>query len=387
MMKVGISILINSNFNIWSNGLNQNIFFLAQSLKATGLCSEVCLINCGDGEVNADQFDSNLLDLRVIRPADIDSQLDVIIEFGGALDPGFLQLQRAKGKKVIWFVAGNPYVGLIEPIIFEQSGFFAQPGRCDEIWMAAQHLPFAPQLRTLYQCPVREAPYLWAPNFVEKRVEQVEQAGFQYSWSKRKTSKQPTAPHKPLRVAVFEPNISVVKSGVIPMLGTDAAYRRQPDCIEHLFNLNTLHMKEHPTLFYLANSLRLTQDHKATFEGRHDVVGFMAEFADTVVSHQWNNPQNYLYMDVLWGDFPLIHNSPWIADAGYYYPDFDAELLADRLIEAWQKHDEQLTDYRRKSEQLFASVNPLNPTNVSAYAKRLIDVTTRSNCMSGGGIQ
>ena len=42
MMKVGISILINSNFNIWSNGLNQNIFFLAQSLKATGLCSEVC---------------------------------------------------------------------------------------------------------------------------------------------------------------------------------------------------------------------------------------------------------------------------------------------------------------------------------------------------------
>ena len=171
------------------------------------------------------------------------------------------------------------------------------------------------------------------------------------------------------------------------MLGTDAAYRRQPDCIEHLFNLNTLHMKEHPTLLYLANSLRLTQDHKATFEGRHDVVGFMAEFADTVVSHQWNNPQNYLYMDVLWGDFPLIHNSPWIADAGYYYPDFDAELLADRLIEAWQKHDEQLTDYRRKSEQLFASVNPLNPTNVSAYAKRLIDVTTRSNCMSGGGIQ
>ena len=92
MMKVGISILINSNFNIWSNGLNQNIFFLAQSLKATGLCSEVCLINCGDGEVNADQFDSNLLDLRVIRPADIDSQLDVIIAFGGVLDPGFLQL-------------------------------------------------------------------------------------------------------------------------------------------------------------------------------------------------------------------------------------------------------------------------------------------------------
>lgn len=99
MMKVGISILINSNFNIWSNGLNQNIFFLAQSLKATGLCSEVCLINCGDGEVNADQFDSNLLDLRVIRPADIDSQLDVIIEFGGALDPVSCNCNAPKAKR------------------------------------------------------------------------------------------------------------------------------------------------------------------------------------------------------------------------------------------------------------------------------------------------
>lgn len=369
-MKIGISILITRGFNIWSNGLNQNILFLAQTLRASEACSEVVLINCGDSALPKDQVNLDDWGVRVVSQHEIGDSLDVIIEMGGAVDLKILDLQRARGKKVVWFAIGSAFVSLVEPIIFDKPSFFARPSRCDEIWLLPQHMRFAPMLRTLYHCPVWQVPYLWSPHFIEQRKLQTAQAGFEYGF------KVPA--QTPLRLAIFEPNISVVKNCVIPMLGADIAYRRNPKAIEHLFTLNTLHMKEHPTMLYLANSLDLVKQHHATFEGRHDIVGFMAEFANAVISHQWDNEQNNLYLDVLWGDYPLIHNSPWIADAGYYYPEFEAEILADGLLDAWQNHARNLVTYRQKSQRIFDAVDPLNSENVSAYADRLLSLANNS---------
>ena len=46
----------------------------------------------------------------------------------------------------------------------------------------------------------------------------------------------------------------------------------------------------------------------------------MARGANIVVSHQLDCPQNYLYLDTIYGGYPLIHNSLHFSDIGYYYP-------------------------------------------------------------------
>ena len=109
-MKIGISILITRGFNIWSNGLNQNILFLAQTLRASELCSEVVLINCGDGELPKDQVNLDDWGIRMVSQHEIGNSLDVIIELGGAIDLKILDLQRARGKKVVWFAIGSAFV-------------------------------------------------------------------------------------------------------------------------------------------------------------------------------------------------------------------------------------------------------------------------------------
>jgi hypothetical protein len=146
--------------------------------------------------------------------------------------------------------------------------------------------------------------------------------------------------------------------------------------------LNTLHMKDHPTMLYLANSLDLVRQHKATFHGRHDVVGFMVQHANAVVSHQWQNDQNYSYLDVLYGDYPLIHNSPWLKDAGYYYPDFETRLGSAQLLRAAAEHDRQLDDYRARSQRVFESVDPFNRHNVDGYAERLLHLCRDARFMN-----
>jgi hypothetical protein len=74
----------------------------------------------------------------------------------------------------------------------------------------------------------------------------------------------------------------------------------------------------------------------------------------------------------LYGDYPLVHNSPWLRDAGYYYPDFDIAAGAAQLLQAVRDHDQQQGGYRARSLRVLESVNPLNPANVDGYAQRLL---------------
>jgi hypothetical protein len=100
----------------------------------------------------------------------------------------------------------------------------------------------------------------------------------------------------------------------------------------------------------------------------------MSGHANAVVSHQWNNDQNYSYLDALYGNYPLIHNSRWLWDnfsAGYYYPDFDAAQAGQQIVGAWASHDENLQDYKARSKAVFDAVSPLNQHNIKVYSDLL----------------
>ncbi len=370
-MRIGISVLTHQGQNIWENGLGQNIVFLAQAFRQIPFVKSVDLINCGDQATVPQQIDLDAQGLRLLSLADAATQLDVAIEMGGGLEVKWLDHFRAQGKKAVWYCAGHPYNGLVEPSIFGSHGYFSRTERCDAIWMIPEYFAhFAPMTRTLHRCAVLQVPYLWSPEFLDQRVNELRQSGQVWGYAERANNAATPAPG--FRVAIMEPNISVAKTCTIPMLACDEAYRADAGSVQAMHVLNTLHMKDHPTLLHLANSLNLVQQHKAVFHGRHDFAGFMALNADAVVSHQWLNDQNYLYLDALHGGYPLVHNSPWIKDLGYYYPDFDAPEAGRQLLRAARDHDANLPAYRQAAQRLITSLAPTQETNVRAYARLLL---------------
>jgi hypothetical protein len=365
-MRIGISILSHQGHSVWENGLVQNVVFLAQSLRQLPFVDEMVLIDAGDGTPLPEEFLQLTPGCTVLRQEQVD-HLDLIIEMAGGLDVAWLARQRERGAKVVWYVAGQPYVGLVEPQIFKKPGFFTQVDRCDAIWVLPKDASFAPLLRTLHRRPVKVAPYLWTPQFLEHRRAVVAQQGIQFGWQ--------AAPRSDAwRVGMLEPNISVVKSSAIPMLACDAAYRQRPQAIQHMLVYCSLHLAEHRTMLHLANSLDLVKQHRATFLGRHDVVTVLACQLDAVVSHQWCNDQNYLYLDVLYGGYPLIHNSPWLADAGYYYPEFDIHAAAQALLRAHETHAANLPSYTAQANRVIKGLNPLNPENVLAHTRLVLEL-------------
>ncbi|WP_042301224.1 DUF2827 domain-containing protein [Paraburkholderia kururiensis] len=379
-MRIGISVITHQGQNIWQNGLGQNVMFLSSLFQRLPFVQSVVLIDVGDQGVMPPQVDLGANNLRLMRTHEATDEVDVIIEMGGALDIGWLDLMRARGKKVVYYCCGQPYVSLVESPIFNKPSHAPRPDRCDEVWYLPKDAAYAPMLRTLQRCEAYEIPYIWHPTFIEHRIREVAEQGFQYGYTP--TQSAVMGERSGLRIAIFEPNISVVKSSSIPMLVCDEAYRADPTSVTAMHVLNTLHMKDHPTMLYFANSLDLVRQHKATFHGRHDVVGFMVQHANAVVSHQWQNDQNYSYLDVLYGNYPLIHNSPWLKDAGYYYPDFETRLGSAQLLRAAAEHDGQLNDYRARSQRVFESIDPFNRHNVDGYAERLLHLCRDARFMN-----
>ena len=118
--------------------------------------------------------------------------------------------------------------------------------------------------------------------------------------------------------------------------------------------------------------LDLVRNHRAIFTGRHDTAGFMINNQiDAVLSHQWTNDQNYLYLDVLYGNYPLIHNSPWLKDAGYYYPDFEVQVGATELLRAKLNHYRDLNGYAKRTSRVLEHVSISHQPNVLAFADLL----------------
>ncbi|WP_036596290.1 DUF2827 family protein [Ottowia thiooxydans] len=370
-MRIGISAFSHKNQNIWSNGLGQNVMFLVQSLRKISFVRDVVLIDAGSEEALSDQIDLDKFGTRIMRQKDATDRVDVVIELAGALGVPWLDLQRARGKKVIYHCVGQPHSSMVDTAIFNRSGFFLRPDRFDEVWLLPKDAVFAPMMRTLHRCPVQVAPYLWSPHFLENRIRELEAIGHAYGFK----PVQPGEGSIGWRVTMFEPNLAPIKSSLIPMLVCDVAERRWPGTLSMMYALNTGHLVNHPTLLHLANSLDLVKSSRAVFTGRHDIAGFMSQHGlDAAVAHQWQNDQNYSYLDVLHGDYPLIHNSPWLKEAGYYYPDFNIEAGAAQLALAKEHHQESLPDYRERSRRVFKAVDPDSEDNARGYAELLMSL-------------
>nr|WP_041490343.1 DUF2827 domain-containing protein [Burkholderia ambifaria] len=364
-VAVGISLYARDGQAVWENGIHQNIAFLAMMLKRSERVGPVYYLNGGDASALPAGLELDGLGIPLVKPSDVTHQLDVVIEMGAQLPADWMRHMKALNKKCVAFFCGNIYSGLCEPAIFDKPSGHALNGTSfDEVWVLEKAEKIdVPLLRTLLRAPVHVMPHIWSPYFLERRLATLAGEGERFGYRSGR---------RPWRLATLEPNISVVKSCHYPMLACDAFYRTRPDAVQHLFVVNAMHMKAHPTFVHFAKSLDLVREHKASFEPRIDLPGFMAHYGDAVVSHHWQNAQNYLYYDVLYGDYPLIHNSTLLGDAGYYYPDFDCAAGGRALLDAWLHHDARLDDYRAKAARLLRSVSIENPANLDAFVSRLV---------------
>lgn len=367
-LRVGVTISVRSGQqqSLWENGIFQNCILLVQMFKQLPEIETAVLVHgAGITEIPPGlMLKETGTEIYGLEQA-LDT-LDVIVEMSDQLPEDRVARFRAKGGRFVAMKVGNEYFIDIERSIYNQP----HAGLCsrkvyDAIWTLPQYKDCCTDYFSLNtRAPVKIVPHLWSPLFIEMGMAKLpEGARFGY---------RPGRKH--WRVCVFEPNLCMVKTSVIPMLACEEAYRERPAFAEIFRFLNTNKAKDNPAFVRFAQSLDIVKNGLSSFDGRFYFYEFMAHHGDCVVSHQWHNAQNYLYYETLYGGYPLIHNSPMLKDLGYYYPDFDNRAGGQALLRAHETHDQYLDAYKKKAAEFLKTLDISYQPNIEAYRRELLSL-------------
>ena len=365
-LNIGITIgLHHAAETLWNNGIKQNAVFLADALRHCPSVASVTLVNTTGIEItNALPWDLDRWPTCSFEQAK--DSVDIMIELGGQISAAQTDYIKSRGARLISYCCGFEYVHTMESILFNRPGSGANlfiNQRYDDIWMVPQvdHISRS-YFEVFRRCQARSVPFVWNPTFIEQRSAKLPNAG----------AYQPRGAGKAKRLTVLEPNINVVKFCLYPVLIAEQAFRAAPEQIELLQVTNALSLAQTNMDFIaLMNHLDIVRQHKAVFLGRYDTPQFLSENTDVVISHQWENPLNYIYLETCWQGYPLVHNASLCPDIGYYYPDNDVNKGAAQLLKAMTEHDLGFETYRQQQRQLIARYLPGNEAMTEQYTRLL----------------
>ncbi|RYF74096.1 MAG: DUF2827 family protein, partial [Comamonadaceae bacterium] len=291
-------------------------------------------------------------------------EVDVLIELGGQIDAVQTAYLHARGAKLVSYCCTTEYVMAMESALFARplwgpNLFINQ--HYDDIWLIPQVANLsAGYFTALRRRPAKVVPFVWDPVFLEQRGAALPNGG---RYTPRTGAR---------RLSVMEPNINVVKFCLYPALIAETAYRARPDDIALLQVTNAEHLATTSQEFIaLMNQLDIVREHKAVFLGRRDTPVFLAEHTDIVVSHQWENPLNYFYLEVCWQGFALVHNASLCADLGYFYEGNDVQAGSAQLLKALDDHDAQAAEYMARQRAALARFRPGHQAVTAHYSALL----------------
>jgi hypothetical protein len=373
-MKVGITVASSQTSPddaLWSNGVGQNIAYLAMLLQRLVIVDQVVLIGCPEGDRHPI---GDLLGLPVLPRVVAVEELDLIIELGArAIEDIEAESLRKRGGKLVSYMAGNVmamnFEELASNVAHGDQPFL--PG-FDAVWITPQHWHMCHSYAELIRSPHTErAPHIWNPYFLKASA---------FVRGKNIFYRKPPGPG--WRLGVFDPNVNVVKTFHLPLMVAEEAYRLKPDLIKAVLLFNAYRLRENQHLLQMFAAMNLGQANKVTVENRHPLADVMGLHIDAVVTHQWENNLNYLYWEILYLGYPLIHNSTAIKDVGYYYPEFDPQTGGQVLCDALENHDERRMADRPAVMEALWQFSIDNPVVQQRYTELIESVMSQPSLVA-----
>lgn len=370
-MKVGILINNGAQF---VNGSEQQPQFVIEMLEALGV-AYVVFSHKGRADLCGIDRSSvfNETALQLIDDADLADfttfiMICHIVEDTSALSADLKR--RLEGKKVVQFHCGNHCIFNAEDIVFDKHNVvrLLYNSWFTESWVFSMHHFAKDYYEQLTGKPCRLMPYGWSPSLLCKYIvdKKLDVACDHTSYSAK------------LTLCCFEPNLNVTKTCQCPLLIMNRFYKLHPDRVFKCFIFCSRHILEHKSFRDFVTFLDVGRDGKLEFYPRMafpDVMNQLKEKAlsPVLVGHQMFNDQNYLSLEALHLGYPLVHNSPSIREAGFYYEDYALHTAAEHIDTiATRFADPAYYDaYRRRARKVLAAHDTSNPVLLHEFKSML----------------
>lgn len=361
--KIGITVGASINASIlFKTGVPQNIVFLYELLKLLG--HEVTLLSETPPPSETVSLSENrTYPIKSITSVFKPSKLDVVLEMGMVLTPNARMQLSSSGCKIISVRCGNSLIIDMEDFFTKSTqtgGFQHVKAGLDHIWILPHHTHQKTYLESLLDSKASVMPYIWEPFFLNT--------------DKFNPSKFLPAPN----IYIMEPNISVLKNALIPLTILNNQYKFSPSSFNQAFIVNGHKLQSDQ--YFLNNIVtnldalnpKLAKD-KVFFTPRCQLQEALTR-PDILLSHQWLNGLNYLSLEALYLGAGLVHNSEYLKELGYFYPDFDVYLGQKALNDALKNHEFNFLTQRKQNRNFLKKYSISNCDVQAKYSKLLSDV-------------
>jgi hypothetical protein len=366
-MLIGITASaykITGDNHFWCNGITQNSIYLVMLLEK--LHHQVYLIH---NDVPAFKKSMGLpKDIQIIDLNDIfNHSFDIIISLGHTIpEENYKRLRKEQPNcKHVLYVCGNTFISNTESIVFkyqENHSKGLQKYDYDQVWIVPQNEETdLHYLRFYYNTEhVTVVPFIWNPYVGQEYIRLTNSKEYE---------------GKPIEsIGILEPNLSVVKTFLMPLIISEE-YLKQNEEFKFLYIMCAKKFGTNKNLIDHLKGTELLKRDKVSVEARFPTISVLNKWADLVLSFQWKNPLNYLYLDVAWWGWPIVHNAEMCQDIGYYYKGFDAQDGVSALKYAMKNHTQDST-YKTRMRQIIKRYTDENPNLVNDYDRLLTNVVS-----------
>ena len=345
--SLGKAVVLASNdvndHSLFLNGLTQNIVILYDLFEALGYTAYLL-----QHPHSASEKKEFIRAYRTVTSQDmIKNQMPIhmLIEIGMSMDALTRSYLRSVGARIVKLYLGNILNIDIETVQNCSSVFFNHHivGEIDEIWTSPhymQHLDYASLLNRVERDKGRVVPYVWDSYFLTRYGT--------FQWT-------PPADWRTIDLVIMDPNISFQKCSFYSLLLAEAYSKAHPEWKGNVIVINGDRLKlSSNAQNNLLLQLGLWKAKRISLFGRKTIHTILKENPSAcVITQQWNNDYNYMTLELLNCQYPILHNSEGWSDYGYHYSINEWEKAVERMHLAFSKHQDHLQTYQTHAANLI----------------------------------
>ena len=228
----------------------------------------------------------------------------------------------------------------------------------DRMWISPHFEHTSTYFEALYDTTVRVLPFIWSPR-PTLRVQTADD--FQQAVAAKRRN-----------IVIIAPNTYTQKSALLPLLTVNQLWKKNPDAFDHVWVVSSSESFQRDFWKQQNNLLGQLEvywgsTNKASFAPRATFEEILGMGPMVLLEHQDDCGLNYLTLEALHTRMPIVHNSPYFREQGFFYD-------ADNVTASVEQLELALTEFGPRDYDAFIeNFSPLNPEALAVYSDLVED--------------
>lgn len=374
-LKVGI-LTSPSEEAYFSNGLHQNAYNLVTLFKKSKILEPVLLYP--ENMYEGDSAVQKIWGQKVYPLGQKGIEMNIILEVSFGIDDALRIALDKAGVKMVKIDYGNKLVCELEDFAFSTfvdtrpgGGFLFGGLENPDVpkpagaWLSPHYAFQKEYVAWRHNVPEGKiCPYVWSPDIMKKAMGKNHSANFFKRGDERNK-----------KIIVLEPNVNITKTAVIPLVICEILYRKDPELYKAAYMFGaSKHNSGSPMTTYLI-SHDCVKSGKVTCEHRYKLP-FILEHGQVMLHHNLYNGLNYTLLEACHFNLPVVHNSEYMSDMGYYYEGvnvFDGAQHLESALSHEELSDAEIEKYNDKCKENIWTWSVDNPVNLKGYEDLIME--------------